>query len=268
MRRLCRDYARDERAVAGVRQNASARSAELNSAVSRICNPPAAVIGGGVGNVSGLPNAIRRYSRLKICATKNSVPHLAAAIILDENREPACIKSCSQKLSQKKTCTPPCMHCGLLTVGGTLCAPCKPKPMNPSQDDADTTNLWRLTAEQRRQIYEEEKRRIEHTTPTFSKRTWIIAAVYLLGCLLLFFGITNAVMDFWSTHTWNLKPESDFFESLIEAAVTLIRPFLAVVLTFWAVVIPPAIVWGLWLWGADIPRFLKRLVNRDDRDDN
>jgi uncharacterized membrane protein HdeD (DUF308 family) len=123
--------------------------------------------------------------------------------------------------------------------------------MNSSQDDTD-----------------EEKRRIADTSPLFSKKTKIIAAVYLLGCLLLYFGITNAVMDFWSTHTWKLKPESDLVESLFEAAVTLIRPFLAVVLTFWAVAIPPLIVLGLWSWGADIVRFLKRLVNRDNRDND
>jgi uncharacterized membrane protein HdeD (DUF308 family) len=138
--------------------------------------------------------------------------------------------------------------------------------MNSSQDDTDTAALWRLTAEQRQQIYEEEKHRIAHTTPAVSKRTTIIAAVYLLGCLLIYFGITKAVMDFWSTHTWKLKPESEFFKSLVNAAVTLIRPFLAVVLTFWAVAIPLGIVLGLWSWGADIVRFLKRMVNRDNRE--
>lgn len=98
----------------------------------------------------------------------------------------------------------------------------------------------------------------------FTKKTKIIAAVYLLGCLLLYFGITKAVIDFWSTHTWQLKPESDVFQSLVEAVVTLIRPFLAVVLTFWAVAIPIGIVFGLWCWSADIASFVKRLVNRDD----
>ena len=102
--------------------------------------------------------------------------------------------------------------------------------MNPSQDDAEMVAVWRLTAEQRRQIYDEEKRRIEHSSPMLSKPTRIVAAVYCLGCLLLFCGITNAAIDFWSTHTWKLKPEPEFFESLVEAVVTLIRPFLAVVL--------------------------------------
>ena len=140
--------------------------------------------------------------------------------------------------------------------------------MNSSQDDTDRVALWRLTHEQRQQIYEEEKTRIEHTARLFSKKTIIIAAVYLVGCLLLYFGVTNAVTDFWSTHTWKLKPESEFFESLLEASVTLVRPFLAVVLTFWAVAIPPGIVLGIWCWGADIVRFLKRLVNRGNRHDD
>ena len=83
--------------------------------------------------------------------------------------------------------------------------------MHSSEDDTDTAALWRLNAEQRQQIYEEEKRRIAHTTPAFSKKTKIIAAVYLLGCLLAYFGVTNAVIDFWSTHTWKLRPELDFF---------------------------------------------------------
>jgi hypothetical protein len=140
--------------------------------------------------------------------------------------------------------------------------------MNSSHHDTDTAATWRLTAEQRQQIYEEERRRIADKAPAFTKKTKIIAAVYLLGCLLIYFGITNAVMDFWSTHTWKLKPESEFFESIIGATVTLIRPFLAVVLTFWAVAIPPGIVLGLWCWRADIVRFLKRLVNRGKRDDD
>ena len=101
---------------------------------------------------------------------------------------------------------------------------------------------------------------IEKASPAFSKRTKIIVAVYLLGCLLQYFGICAAVMEFWSTRTWTLKPEPDLFYSLVEAAVTLIRPFIAVVLTFWAVAIPPGIVWGLWLGGADAIRLLKRLT--------
>jgi hypothetical protein len=124
--------------------------------------------------------------------------------------------------------------------------------------------LWRLTAEQRQQIYEEEKRRIEHASPALSKRTKIVLGVYLLGCALLYFGVTNAVITFWGSHSWQRNPEPEIFESLIESAIFLTRPFLAVVLTFWAVAIPPGIVWGLWLWGTDIVAFFKRLLGRDN----
>jgi hypothetical protein len=64
-------------------------------------------------------------------------------------------------------------------------------------------------------------------------RTWIVvAAVYLVGCLLLYFGIANALMDLCATGTWGLKPEPDLFLSFVDAAVTLIRPALVVFLPF------------------------------------
>ena len=51
-------------------------SAELYSAVSRICNPLAAAKSNASGKYDVPPNAIRRYSRLQICAT----PERAAAL--------------------------------------------------------------------------------------------------------------------------------------------------------------------------------------------
>lgn len=140
--------------------------------------------------------------------------------------------------------------------------------MNPSPDDRDATALWRLTAEQRQQIFEQEKHRIEHAAPAFSKKTKVIAAVYVLGCLLLYFGIPSASLEFWSTHTWKLKPEPDLFASLGEAAITLIRPFLAVILTFWFVGFPLIIALGIWGFGGDFLSFLKRMFNRENRDDD
>ena len=98
-------------------------------------------------------------------------------------------------------------------------------------------------------------------------RTWIVVvAAYLVGCLLLYSGLATAVLDFCgSPHTWSLKPEPDFLESLVEAVVTLVRPFLAVGL-MWIVVgvcvAIPAI--GLFCLGASTVRFLKRLVSRDN----
>ncbi len=140
--------------------------------------------------------------------------------------------------------------------------------MNPSQDDTDATALERLTAEQRQQIFEQEKRRSEQAAPAFSMKTKVTAAVYVLGCLLTYFGIPSAAIEFWSTHTWKLKLEPDLFASLGEAAITLIRPFLAVILTFWVVGFPIIIAFGMWHLGADFLSFLKPFVNRENRDDD
>jgi hypothetical protein len=131
-------------------------------------------------------------------------------------------------------------------------------------NESETVALWQLTIEQRRQIYEEEKCRIERDLPVFSKGTKIIAAVYLLGCMLCYFGIARAAIEFWGTFKWRLQPEPNLFYELIEAAVVLLRPFLAVPMTFWAVAIPPLMIWGLWLGGVDAIGFLKRLIKRDD----
>jgi len=43
-------------------------------AVSRISNPPAVLISGVFELSGGLPNGIRRYSRLEICASLNAYP--------------------------------------------------------------------------------------------------------------------------------------------------------------------------------------------------
>jgi hypothetical protein len=52
-----------------MRRSCHQSSAELYSAVSRICNPLAVVKPGGPAKSDPLPNAIRRYGRLQICAT-------------------------------------------------------------------------------------------------------------------------------------------------------------------------------------------------------
>lgn len=135
--------------------------------------------------------------------------------------------------------------------------------MNSPQNKNENVDLWRLTDEQRIQVYEEEKRRIKQNSPIFSKKTKIYISVYLLGCLLLYFGITNAAMDFWSTKKWNIQPEPDLFYSLFDAAILLIRPLLAVVLTFWTVAIPIGLVLGLWIWGTEIISFIKKVINRN-----
>jgi hypothetical protein len=117
--------------------------------------------------------------------------------------------------------------------------------MSTSGDDTDTTlaprgladEQWRRFSEeekriikQRRQIYEEEKRSIEQSAPLLSKRTKIMAGVYLLGCVLIYFGIPQSVIDFCGTRQWKYQPETDIFRSLVNAAAELARPFIAVVI--------------------------------------
>ena len=52
------------------RDDCHRRSAELHSAVPRICNPPGVRNAGRFERpfLNPLPNAIRRYGRFKICA--------------------------------------------------------------------------------------------------------------------------------------------------------------------------------------------------------
>jgi hypothetical protein len=50
-------------------RNASGRSAELHSAVSQSCTLQSVITAGALEIFHALPNGIRRYSRLKICAT-------------------------------------------------------------------------------------------------------------------------------------------------------------------------------------------------------
>lgn len=123
--------------------------------------------------------------------------------------------------------------------------------------------LWELTADQRQLIYEQEKRRIKQSSPVLSKTALIIIGIYSLGCLLLYFGIPWAFVEFCQTRRWVNQPEPDIFLSLFEAAIQLTRPAFAVLVTCWAVFIPVGLIWGAWSWGADFVRFIRRLLNRD-----
>ena len=105
--------------------------------------------------------------------------------------------------------------------------------MDTSKDDSDEDILWRLTADQRQQIYNEEKRRRKQSAPMFSKQTKILIVAYLLGCVLIYFGIPQSFIAFCVTGQWTHKPETDIFGSLVNAAVELIRPFLAAVVCAW-----------------------------------
>ena len=65
------------------RRSRNRSSAELDSAVSRICNPLAAAKPNASGKYGAPPNAIRRYSRLQICAT---LEHTAGKKFAQKNK--------------------------------------------------------------------------------------------------------------------------------------------------------------------------------------
>ncbi len=135
--------------------------------------------------------------------------------------------------------------------------------MSTSRDESDTPLLWRLTADQRRQIYEDEKRRIEQSAPLFSRRTKILAVTYLVGCVLQYFGIPWSLIEFYRTRQWRYQPDPDFVKSLGEATVQLIMPFLTVYAFVAMVALPVGLVFGVICWISDLLRWLKNLFNRD-----
>ena len=150
--------------------------------------------------------------------------------------------------------------------------------MNASGDDTDTTPpsgisewRWRYFSEEekgiikeRRRIYEEEKRSIEleqkRSAPLFSKQTLIVAGVYLLGCVLIYSGIPQSLLDWCGTGQWKYQPETEFFYVLVGSAVQLIRPFLAAWMIGFVIAVPVMFAWFLWV---SFKSFIKRLFHRD-----
>jgi pyruvate/2-oxoglutarate dehydrogenase complex dihydrolipoamide acyltransferase (E2) component len=117
-------------------------------------------------------------------------------------------------------------------------------------------------ANQSQRIHEEEKHRRQQGPPLCSTRIKLYCAIYLLGCVLLYFGVPQSFIDFCGTREWTYEPETDVLMSLADAGMELIRPFLAVFICAWAIAIPVAIVWGLLSWGNDLLGFLRNLTNR------
>lgn len=125
--------------------------------------------------------------------------------------------------------------------------------MNPSNSRDDTEDMWlltQLTAKQKRLIYEEEKRRIEKTSPLLARRAKLIIAGYFLGCLVIYSGIIQNFFDTWEL---KLKPETHFLDDFFVAIWTLARPFAVLFLGAMAY----GIILGLWYVGSD---FIKRLT--------
>ena len=64
-------------------------------------------------------------------------------------------------------------------------------------------------------------------------------ALYVLGCVLIRFGIVDSLVELLAQKQWRYMPETNFLHSLGEAAFQLIRPF------FVALFAPCIIAWSL-----------------------
>jgi len=125
----------------------------------------------------------------------------------------------------------------------------------------DEDVLWRLTADQRQQIYEEEKRRIEQSPKQLSRNAKTQIAVYLFGCVLIYFGIAQSLLDFTGTRQWLYRPETVLPLSLFNAAWELARPFAAGYLFGVPCYL---VVFVLREYSPALLRFLKRSTNSDN----
>jgi hypothetical protein len=94
------------------------------------------------------------------------------------------------------------------------------------------------------------------------KKFALVAVVYLFGCVLMYFGIAASIIDFMGSGKWKYQPEPDIASSLLNAAVFLIRPFLAVVVLGWALIIPIGLAFWVCMWSRDAFSFLRRLIRR------
>jgi hypothetical protein len=119
-------------------------------------------------------------------------------------------------------------------------------PVNTSISDALPDNILNLLSpEQRHRVYEEEKSRLKKSSPLISGRTWFLIATYVVGCALLYFGISSAMLDFVATREWALKPEPNLHHDLTNAAIELVRPLLASWMCVLTIAIPTLLAFGV-----------------------
>ena len=126
------------------------------------------------------------------------------------------------------------------------------------QADLGAQLLERLTADQRRRIYEEERQRIEDRARRDKTRLLVmLIASYAVGCLLIRFGVFESLLGLYQRRRWTYNPEPEILRTLVEAVIALARPSLAAVCCFWVIVLPLCIPLALWSWFGDLVGFLK-----------
>lgn len=139
--------------------------------------------------------------------------------------------------------------------------------MNTSKDISDNDTLLRLTADQRQQVYKEEKEKIKQTAPTFSKKTKLYIALYALGCAVIYSGIIDSLTNLVDTGRWQHKTDIYFFTSsldcLANVAILALRPLLVGFVTVFIFFMPVFLV-CLLIFDIDLMSKLKKCLKLDD----
>jgi len=139
--------------------------------------------------------------------------------------------------------------------------------MDTSKDDSDNDILWRLTADQRQQVYKEEREKIKQTAPTFSKKTKIYIVLYALGCAVIYSGIIKSLTNLFDTGRWQHKTDIYFFTSsldcLANVAVLLLRPLLTGFVTVFIFFMPTFLA-CLFIFNIDLMGKLRKYLKLDD----
>lgn len=131
-----------------------------------------------------------------------------------------------------------------------------------TQNEITNNNILQLlTDEQRKYIYQIEKHRIEESPTIIPKKLWLYIISYFIGCLLIYFGIGGSLFEYFASGHWVYSPESDYFGTLLNSAIELIRPFIAVIFLSWPLLLIYGLGYALWYLGTKLFNHLREFYN-------
>ena len=65
---------------------------------------------------------------------------------------------------------------------------------------------------------------------------YLCVGLYAASCLLVYFGVIGAILDYPESHVWKLRPEPHFFGHLGSAALTIVAPACVAVFLMYALI--------------------------------
>jgi hypothetical protein len=143
--------------------------------------------------------------------------------------------------------------------------------METSKYDSDKAILMQLTAEQRHQIYNEERERIKKTAPIFSKKINICIALYLLGCVVILTGLIPTMSHFFNTGKWQYQRDEFFLRESIKnmmgGTIELLRPLVVGFVTVFIIYMPVYLI-CLLIFDIDLTGKIKKYFRLDDEEEN